>query len=108
MTKVLKEFYFDTIHCTKDSNLKVVAKKLHNKFKGIKNLYYGGNQMFVLQEGLNLSLQHLEPRLERTLTFQKISLKSIFQSQTILICCFKPAIQYDMFSLFNMYRFNHR
>lgn len=65
MTKVLKELYFDTIPCRKDSNLKVVAKKIHNKFKSIKSLYYGGNQMFVLQEGLNLSWQHLEPWLER-------------------------------------------
>lgn len=66
MTKVLREFYFDTIHSRKNSNLKVVAKKkLHNKFKSIKSLYYGGNQMFVLQEGLNLSWQHLEPWLER-------------------------------------------
>lgn len=49
MTKVLKESYFDTIHYRKDSNLKVVAKrkKKKNKFKGIKSLYYGENQMFI-------------------------------------------------------------
>lgn len=59
MTKMLKEFYFDTIHCRKDSNLKVVAKKLHNKFKCIKSLYYGENQMFVLQEELKFILPAL-------------------------------------------------
>lgn len=66
MTKVPEEFYFDTIYSRKDSNLKVVAKKLHNKFKGIKCFYYYGNQMFVLQEGLNLPWQRLEQWLERT------------------------------------------
>lgn len=70
MTKVLEEFYFDTIQSRKDSNLKVLAKKLHNKFKGIKCFYYDGNQMFVLQEGLNLPWQHLEQWLERTLIGQ--------------------------------------